>query len=69
MLHEDDDQQPAPRPAAAPQDWQPEDNDEDAWARVLDCGAPGPAREAPALFYQAAAPARAPRGADHARAS
>ena len=39
--------QAAARPAPAA------DHDE-AWDRVLDCGAPGPAQDQPALFYQAA---------------
>lgn len=38
--------------AHPPHPRRPED-DEDAWERVLDCGAPGPAHAAPALFYQA----------------
>jgi hypothetical protein len=43
---------PASRPAAAaPAAWQPAESEAD-WERVLDCGAPGPAREQPALFYQ-----------------
>jgi hypothetical protein len=43
---------PASLPAAAaPGAWQPENSERD-WERVLDCGAPGPAREQPALFYQ-----------------
>jgi hypothetical protein len=44
-----------PQPAAAPAGWQPEDI-EAAWERVLDCGAAGPDRAAPALFYQAGQP-------------
>jgi hypothetical protein len=42
-----------PRPIAAHDApaGRPDEHD-DAWDRVLDCGAPGPAREQPALFYQ-----------------
>jgi hypothetical protein len=38
----------APRPHAAAD----ERSVEAAWQRVLDCGAPGPGRERPILFYQ-----------------
>ena len=56
-----------------PLSWPPEDFDA-AWERVLDCGAPGPARAEPALFYQGSRrPAKAYQDleeeADHARAS
>ena len=43
------DRQPEAHP---PLPWRPA-ADNDAWERVLDCGAPGPAHAAPALFYQA----------------
>jgi hypothetical protein len=45
---------PASRPAGV--DRWPESD----WERVLDCGAPGPAKAGPALFYQAAE--RGPQG-------
>ena len=39
-----------------------------AWERVLDCGAPGPSRERPALFYQERQPELAPpAGSKHNR--
>ena len=70
MLNEDRDLQPGLRAQQAKRGWPPEDNNEDDGARVLDCGAPGPAREGPALFYQGGrAGAHAWIGADHARAS
>ena len=53
--------QPAGDPPPA---WPHEDNDA-AWEGVLDCGAPGPARAEPALFYQAQ---RAPAPAGERRA-
>ena len=49
---------PARPPAAAAQANNLE-NVEAAWESVLDCGAPGPGRQAPALFYQAASNGRA----------
>ncbi len=69
MFNEEREGPPRPRAEEAPSAGQPEAN-EDAWARVLDCGAPGPAHEAPALFYQAGrAAGRAWIGDQDARAS
>lgn len=60
------------QPAAAEADptpaWPPEEL-EAAWERVLDCGAPGPSRAEPALFYRAGRPAGSKIGAEHARPS
>ena len=54
----------APRPAAAPMPppARPEEH-EAAWDRVLDCGAPGPARAEPILFYQPGRPPAPAAGA------